>query len=162
MTLTALAVPLPLTPESVNAHIALQFYSAYGQKFPKTEEQWQTQDFEEFYSADCKTILVDHSVLSGGAASWQYFRKLYLKYPKVERDILSIIVVSDDAAETHKIHAEFLTKLHTAKGVVELPQSFVYTLGKADEGKGTLGLQFRELRNYYDLRTLEEALGGPL
>lgn len=44
------------------------------------------------------------------------------------------------------------------KAVVVVPQSFVYTVRKADQGEGTEGLQFRELRCFYDLRTLEGAI----
>lgn len=161
MPLKALAIPLPITPEVIQSHPALQFYAIYGRKFPTTDSQWQTQDFEEFYSADCKTILPNNKVLSTGQTGWDFFRRLYSTFPKVERELRSGIVVSDEEVEgKYEIHVEFITKLFTAeKGVVELPQSFVYVLGKADEGKGTLGLQIRELRNYYDLRTLEEALG---
>ncbi|PPJ57227.1 hypothetical protein CBER1_02782 [Cercospora berteroae] len=172
MPLKALAIPLPITPEVVQSHPALQFYAIYGRKFPTTDSQWQTQDFEEFYSSDCKTLLPNNKILSTGEAGWEHFRRLYSTFPKVERELRSgIVVYSDDEDKgkwkgKYEIHVEFITKLYTTAddekdggGVVELPQSFVYVLGKADEGKGTLGLQIRELRNYYDLRTLEEALG---
>ncbi|KAF2216272.1 hypothetical protein CERZMDRAFT_93567 [Cercospora zeae-maydis SCOH1-5] len=189
MPLTALAIPLPITPTIINSHPALQFYAIYGQNFPTTASQWQQQPpnyWEAFYAADCKTFLVDGTVLTTGEASWEYFRTLYSRFPKVERELKSGIVVSssdqDEDDEVggggkykNSIHVELTTKLFPSVAdegdddvvvAVELPQSFVYVLGKADEkeeeedGKGTLGLQIRELRNYYDLRTLEGALEG--
>lgn len=77
----------------------------------------------------------------------------------ISRDLKSLIIVSDDEKGTHEIHAEFLTKLPVegGEGVVELPQSFVYVLGEADEGKGLDGLQIRELRNFYDVGVWERA-----
>lgn len=68
-------------------------------------------------------------------------------------------MVSDDEKATHTIHIEVLTKLPVEGKAVDWPQAFAYTLGKADEGKGTVGLQFRELRCYYDLGIWEEAVG---
>ena len=72
--------------------------------------------------------------------------------------MLSMILVTEGES-LYKFHVEIITKLQAEGGkrVVEVPQAFVYTLGMADAGKGTQGLQFRELRNYYDLRTLESA-----
>ncbi|KAI5367402.1 Putative NTF2-like domain superfamily protein [Septoria linicola] len=170
---SALVVPLPLSPSTLPNHPALQFYSTYGQNFPQTDSQRDTQEFEAFYSADCKTILPNYKIIEGGQASWNFFRKLYAKFPKVEREILSLVVVSSDDGDgggnkKHSIHAELMTKLYLEgqagekdgrSEVVHVPQSFVYVLGKADAGKGTLGWQIRELRNYYDLRTMEGALG---
>lgn len=73
--------------------------------------------------------------------------------------MLSMIVVTEGES-LYRIHAEFITKLQVEgeERMVESPQAFVYTLGQADAEKGTQGMQFRELRNYYDLRTLESAL----
>lgn len=156
---TVFTVPFPLNPAFIKDHPVLQFYALYGQKFPKTKEQWETVPFEDWYAKDCQTILVDGTIISGGQESWDYFRNLYARFPKVEREVLSFIVVGDDEKHEYKLHANFNTKLFAdgGKRIVEVPQSFVYTVGRADAGKGTDGFQFRELRNYYDLRTLESA-----
>lgn len=157
---TAFPVSFPLDPDFIKDHTVLQFYEAYGKSFPKTQEEWETVPFENWYSTSCKTILVDNTIIPTGQESWNYFRNLYARFPKVEREVLSFIVVGDDEKQEWKLHAEFRTKLFVGKGgerEVVVPQSFVYTVGRADEGKGTMELQFRELRNYYDLRTLEGA-----
>ncbi|KAM3422773.1 hypothetical protein BST61_g255 [Cercospora zeina] len=199
--LTALAISLPITPSTIASHPALQFYAIYGQNFPTTASQWSNLPpnyWETFYAANCKTFLVDgKTVLTTGAASWEYFKNLYSRFEKVEREVRSGVVVTSrrddeegddgDGVEDgggggggggggagrekyeYSIHVEFMTRLYTTSttaaadndkdvAVVEVPQSFVYVLGEAEgEGKGTLGLQIRELRNYYDLRTLEGA-----
>ncbi|SMQ47988.1 unnamed protein product [Zymoseptoria tritici ST99CH_1A5] len=155
-------VNFPLTPEAVCSHPVLGFYAAYGQAFPKTPEEWRTVPFEDWYSADCQTIQVNGTVIDGGEQSWDFFRRLYASFPKVEREVLSFIVEEDETNQVYKLHATFTTKLFADEGrrIVEVPQSFIYTLGKADPGKGTQGLQFRELRNYYDMRTLESAFSN--
>jgi hypothetical protein len=153
-------VSFPLTEDAIKSHPVLSFYSAYGQAFPKTPEQWKTVPYDDWYAEDCQTILVDGTVISGGKPSWEFFRKLYARFPKVERDVLSFIVEADDDKQLYKLHANFNTRLFADEGkrIVEVPQSFIYTLGRADPEKGTQGFQFRELRNYYDMRTMESAL----
>lgn len=160
MSQSVFTVQFPLEPEAITKHPILQFYAAYAQNFPKTQEQWETVPFDDWYAEDCKTILVDSTIIRGGQKSWNYFRNLYSRFPRVEREVLSFIVVADEERKEYKLHADFNTKLHADGGsrIVEVPQSFVYTVGKADDGKGTNGFQFRELRNFYDLRTLESAL----
>ena len=65
---------------------------------------------------------------------WKFFGTLYADFPRVRREFLTMIVVSDDVAGTHCIHAEIITTVYPKgeeeKGV-EVPQSFAYTLGKA-------------------------------
>lgn len=69
-----------------------------------------------------------------------------------------MIVVSDEEAESHQIHTELVTKFPTKNGMLDVPQAFTYVIGKSEsEDKGILGMQFVELRNYYDLRTMEKA-----
>lgn len=68
-----------------------------------------------------------------------------------------MIVVSDEN-EKYEIHTELVTKFPTKNGMLEVPQAFTYVIGKSEsENKGILGLQFVELRNYYDLSTMEKA-----
>ena len=69
-----------------------------------------------------------------------------------------MIVVSDDENEKYEIHTELVTKFPTKNGILEVPQAFTYVIGKSEsEDKGISGMQFVELRNYYDLRTMEKA-----
>lgn len=135
---------------------AIRFYSAYSEAFAN---HFDTTPSDKFYAASCKMHLTDGSLRTDGAEMWKFFGSLYSAFPKVTRDLLSFIVVSDDDAGTHQIHTQFVTSLHldaSGQRKIDVPQAFVYTLGKADEGKGTEGLQFVELRNYYDRSLIDK------
>lgn len=65
---------------------------------------------------------------------WKFFGTLYSDFPHVSREFLTMILVSDSEAGTHCIHAEIITSLYPkgdSQDGVPVPQSFVYTLGKA-------------------------------
>lgn len=157
MTISTIALSAPINPSAWPDHPALRFYATYGKQF---SEHFGTTQAQDFYAASCKMHAVDQSVLEGGEVLWKYFASLYSAFPRVTRDFLTLIVVSDDEAGTHTIHIEIITTLYLdAQGErkVNVPQAFVYVLGKADEGKGTYGLQFRELRCYYDMSLIDKA-----
>ncbi|KAK3664875.1 hypothetical protein LTR22_004181 [Elasticomyces elasticus] len=149
MSVTSLAFQGPLPPSFwVHEHPALHFYRTYLKDFG---ENYSTAQPEAYYAKDYG------SVIDGGI--WEYVgRELYGGFQKVSREMLSLIVVSNDEAGTHDIHINLVTSLHKSEhNKVDLPQAFTYTLGKADEAKGTLGLQFRKLRCYYDWSILKQA-----
>ena len=137
---------------------AMKFYSKYANDFGKN---FNTTEADRYYADDCKVTMPDNSVIDmnqGSRGLWQFFgRGLYGMFPRVERNILSLIVVSDDQKGTHDIYMQTITSLHTGEETVDVPQSFTYTLGKADVGKGTDGLQFRALRCFYDRSLIESA-----
>lgn len=69
-------------------------------------------------------------------------------------------VVSDTETETHTIHIELITTPwldHEGRVKVDIPRAFAYVLSRAHEDEGQYGLQFTELRNYYDMSLLENA-----
>ncbi|KAK5674906.1 hypothetical protein LTS10_012318 [Elasticomyces elasticus] len=155
MSVTSLAFQGPLPPSFwVHEHPALHFYRTYLKDFG---ENYSTAQPEAYYAKDCSMVMPDGSVINGGI--WEYVgRELYGGFQKVSREMLSLIVVSNDKTGTHDVHINLVTSLHMSEhNKVDLPQAFTYTLGKTDEGKGTLGLQFRKLRCYYDWSMLKEA-----
>lgn len=88
------------------------------------------------------------------------FANNYNGFAKVTRECHSFILVSDPKQGTHEIHATYTTSLHLdaeSQKVLPVPQAFVYALGKADEGQGTDGLEFKSIRNYYDFGLIERA-----
>jgi hypothetical protein len=107
-----------------------------------------------------RTVNVDGTTTEGGEASWKLFGTFYTPFPKVTREFRSLIVVSDEEAGTHSIHIEITTSLYideSGQERVDVPQSFTYEVGKANEGKGTHGFQFREIRCYYDMALIKNA-----
>lgn len=156
MTITTLAFSAPLPSDIwTREHPVLQYYGAYGKDFGQNHATTQP---DRYYAEDCKMFLPDLSIVEGGKHIWRYTgSELYGAFPKVTRDVLEFIVVSNDETRTHKVHIQLVTTLHTGKGKIDVPQAFMYTVGKADEGKGTNGLQFRELKCYYDRSLIEKA-----
>ncbi|KAK3669887.1 hypothetical protein LTR78_010268 [Recurvomyces mirabilis] len=159
MVISTLYFSAPTSAEAwATDHPAMKFYSKYVQDFGK---RFDTTQPDRYYADDCRVTMPDNSIIDmsqGSRGLWQFFgRELYGMFPKVERDLLSLIIVTDDQKGTHDIHMQTITSLHTGKGKVDVPQSFTYTLGEADEGKGTNGLQFRALRCFYDRSLIAKA-----
>lgn len=156
MTTTSLAFTNPIPSSAWSSHPALEFYAKYTKD---VKENFRTLDPEKYYNARCKMYLTDHSLVEGSDNLWKFVSDLYSKFPKVTRDLITLIVVSDYENETHRLHLEIITSLHAAEDAqpTKIPQSFVYTLGKADEGKGTDGFQVCELRCYYDFSLIRMA-----
>lgn len=131
MTITTIALTAPIPPSVWSDHPALIFYGKYGKDF---SDNHTTCDPEKYYNAACKMYRTDRSILQGATNMWTFFGSLYNAFPRVTRDILTLLVVSDDEAGTHCIHAEMVTTLYPRGGNgagVAVPQSFVYKIGKA-------------------------------
>lgn len=157
MPLTTLAFNGMPSASDISAHAVLSWYVKYAQDF---SVNFRTTPFDRYYAADCRFYFPDGTLLQDGARMWEYLGRLYQTFPRVTREVHSFIVVHDDQAQTHVIHARITTTLYLdgeGRETVAVPQYFVYTVGKADEGKGTDGLQFRELRNFYERELIEQA-----
>lgn len=161
MTTQALVFDAPIPDSAWTSHPALIFLANYQRDYT---QNFHTVDPEKFYNKKCKIHYVDGTVGEGSQILWNFFDHLYGRFPKVTRDILSLIVFSNDASGTHRVHVELVTNLHcdadgekADEGTVLVPQSFVYTIGKADPGKGCDGLQFQDLRCYYDYSLIRKA-----
>ena len=150
MTITTLALTAPIPTSAWSDHPALIFYAKYGVEFGENHD---TCEPEKYYNTACMMYHTDRSTLQGAGKLWSFFGSLYESFPRVTRDILTLLVVSDDEAGTHRIHAEvqnqhqpytmlaciltwnqMVTTLYTKGGSgsgVAVPQTFVYTLGKA-------------------------------
>ena len=131
MTINTIVLNAPISLASLPNHPALNFYTTYGKDF---NQNFHTCDPEKYYNASCMMYAVDRSEMQGASAMWKFFGSLYADFPHVSREFLTMIVVSDDEAGTHRIHAEIITTLYPKGKVyagVAVPQAFVYTLGKA-------------------------------
>lgn len=113
---------------------------------------------ERYYSKHCVMVLPDGTLSTGYEAMWNFFNHIYSGYLKVTRDVHSLILVLDDEEGTGRIYSQLDTRLYYKPDqCIVVPQSFVYTVGKAEEGVGTDGLQFIDLKCYYDMSLIEKA-----
>ena len=148
----------PIPDLSTSDHPVLQWYATYGRIFSK---ELPTIDAERFYSARCLMVLPDYSTIEGGAKMVDFIRSIYLPFHKVERTIRNLTLIPNSQGRgDFELHYEGITTVFPkANGPgIPIPQSFVYVIGTADEGKGTDGFQYHELRNFYDLGLLNRAL----
>lgn len=159
MSQTALAFDSPIPSSAWTAHPVLEFLANYQQVY---NFDFTAIRSERFYSKHCLMHLPDASQITGYKDMWDFFNLVYGGYGKVTRDLLSLILVPDgDIERTGKVYIQVHTRLFydasdESKSIL-VPQSFVYTVGKADEGVGTDGLQFVELRCYYDMSLVKKA-----
>ena len=109
MTITTLALTAPIPASAWSDHPALISYGKYGVDF---SENHTTCEPEKYYNADCKMYRTDRSMLEGAGHLWSFLGSLYEPFPLVTRDILTMLVVSDDEVGTHRIHAEMVTTLY--------------------------------------------------
>jgi hypothetical protein len=160
MTVESIALVAPVDFASLSSHEnnALRFYGTYVKAWADMATLRQTSP-SRFYSDDHVAIMPDSTIISGNADLWSFMMSQYGQFFKTERECESLILLSDSDKQTHEIHVRFQMKIYVKAGdenpAAVVPQYFVYTLGKADEGAGTLGLQFRELKNYYDKSVIQ-------
>ena len=107
-----------------------------------------------FYSS--LAIFHDHKgdAHLGGSAIWQKMQHLFAPFSMIYHEVVEIRVVPcPDGRDT--VYAEFLTHFWL-KGdgpngeEIVAPRFFVWTVGDAEEGEGTEGLQFLEVRLFWD------------
>ena len=91
------------------SHPALIFMANYQQDY---RQNFHTLNPEKYYNKKCKIHYVDGTIGEGSQTLWDFADHLYGRFPKVTRDLLSLVVVSDDAADTHRVQIELMTHLH--------------------------------------------------
>ena len=161
MPLTTTTIRGPVTSPPDNPIAA--FYLSYGRAFSAPSSRTTTLP-TDFYASTSILKNVDNSTISGAQAIWDYYIELYKPFGKVEHEIVSMMIVSDDESGNSTLFGEFVTGLvradgKGAKGEVKLPQAFVYEIREAEEGKGWGGLQIWEIRCYFDRGILRDAAG---
>ncbi len=157
MSLKALAYKVPLSDDIWTQHPALAFLQKYQQDF---QQNSGTLDPERYYNEDCTMVLSDNSTITGAPQMWRFFGELYGAFPKLSRDLRTIVVIEDDNVhETYDLHLHVATELYydLQRSPVVVLQSFAYTIGKATHGMGTDGLQFFRLTCCYDMSLIEKA-----
>ena len=108
---------------------SLTFLTKYVNDFTNN---FDTTPPEQYFDANCRMYLVDGSTMEGSSTLWSFFKELYSRFPRVTREFLSLITSPNESG--FRIHLEVITTtLHLGHGKpsVDVPQSFVYTIGSA-------------------------------
>ena len=145
----------PLTSQPENPVLA--FYLTYALAFKKSRS---TAIPTDFYASTSVLTNIDNTTITGAQAIWDYYIQLYKPF-EVDHEIVSMTVVTDEDSGDNTLIGEFVTGLarNDRKETVKLPQAFVYEIRKAEEGKGSGGLQIWAIRCYFDRGLLKEAAG---
>jgi len=87
----------------------------------------------------------------GGEQIWDWLTRLFSPFEKIHHDVVDIRIVPGVEGRD-MVYAEFLTHFWLRGEADEMlvPRFFVYTIGKAEPGTGTDGLQFEEVRLFWD------------
>ncbi|KAK5123466.1 hypothetical protein LTR85_002504 [Meristemomyces frigidus] len=132
---------------------AVRFYTTYLQKVWSNEcAGLFTTPYDDFYAKDMEHVFTDGRVEIGGHACWEFFRDYYGEYKKCSQEGISWMVIAEEGKQFYEMWGQSVMKFTFKGSEVEhaVPRFFCYTIGKADEGKGTDGLQVRKLRDYYN------------
>lgn len=142
--------------ELPSLHPVLGFYVKYSFDF---FHHLNSTDGNLYYAGNATMTFTDGTTLQGAPGIWKFYRQIYGTFEKDTAEVLSVHLVSDDDNVAHILHIELVRKLSGPDGgtVFEVPQYFVYTIGKANAGEGTDGLQIKKLKVYYDYSVLKSA-----
>jgi hypothetical protein len=153
---TTFSGPFTSPPENP----VLAFYFSYGLAFSDPASRNITPP-TAYYSSTSVLTNIDNTTTTGAQAIWDYYIDLYKPFKKVEHNVVSMTVVTDDESGNSTLFGEFVTGLarKDGKGAVKLPQAFVYEIRKAEKGKGWGGLQIWAIRCYFDRGVLKKAAG---
>ncbi|KZV99652.1 hypothetical protein EXIGLDRAFT_746072 [Exidia glandulosa HHB12029] len=126
---------------SALSHPALAFYAEYAAAFAKPVVHYDT----------------DGRVIHGGKALWQALDELFSPFEH-EHEPKSWVLISNSDDGTYELHVEIVStfRLPGRDDPLTIPRFFIYTIAKADEGKGTRGLQHRVLKSFWNRGELEK------
>ncbi|CAI7670252.1 unnamed protein product [Penicillium discolor] len=160
MSITTTVVKGPLNlgnlPSEFSTNPILSWYAKYAVDFSIAKT---TTPPTQYYASNATLVNVDQSSICGAREIWDYYIDIYGQFERCVHDLISIIVLSDEESGKHTVIVETTNNLHLkdGKGIVPVPQAFVYDIAKSEEGCGTDGLQIWKLKCYFDKGLLEKA-----
>ena len=153
---STLSFGAPISKDDLTTpHPVLKFYQQYSVGF----DNLYNTDPLRFYATLSTITFPDGAVLQGASKIWAFYQQIYGSFGKTTGECLSMHIFADEATGTYTLHIELIRSLH-GRGdgdEVKVPQYFVYSIGKADPGAGTDGLQIRGVRCYYDYSLIKSA-----
>ncbi|KXG46027.1 uncharacterized protein PGRI_048830 [Penicillium griseofulvum] len=157
ITTTVVRGPLNLAnpPPIVSTNPILSWYTKYAVDFSIAKT---TTSPTKYYASNATLVNTDQSIIYGAKEIWDYYIDLYGQFERCAHNLISISVLSDETSGKHTVIVETTNKLHLkhGKGVVPLPQAFVYEIAKSEEA-GTDGLKIWQVKCYFDKGLLERA-----
>ncbi|KAJ5970720.1 uncharacterized protein N7479_000638 [Penicillium vulpinum] len=158
VTTTVVKGPLNLVnpPSIVTTNPILSWYAKYAVDYSIAKT---TTPPTKYYASNATLVNTDRSIISGAAEIWDYYIELYGQFERCAHDLISISVLSDETSGKHTMIVQTTNNLHLkdGKGIVPLPQAFVYEIAEAEEGAGMDDLQIWEVKCYFDKGLLERA-----
>ncbi|KAJ5154503.1 uncharacterized protein N7500_009942 [Penicillium coprophilum] len=158
VTTTVVKGPLNLAnpPSQITTNPILSWYMKYAVDFSIAKT---TTPPTRYYASTATLVNTDRSIISGAKDIWDYYITLYGQFERCVHDLISIFVLSDETSGKHTMIVETTNNLHLkdGKGIVPLPQAFVYEIAKSEDGSGTDDLQIWEVKCYFDKGLLERA-----
>ena len=156
MSSTTLSFVAPISEADLaTPHPVLKFYQKYSVGF---DNLYHTDPLR-FYADSSTITFPDGKVLQGASKIWVFYQQIYGSFGKTTGECLSLHLLSDEATGTYTLHMELIRSLRGREdgNEVKVPQYFVYSIGKADPGAGSDGLQIHGVRCYYDYSLLKSA-----
>lgn len=158
VTTTVVKGPLNLAnpPSVFSTNPVLSWYMKYAVDFSIAKT---TTPPTKYYASSATLVNTDRSIIHGAKEIWDYYIDLYGQFERCAHDVISIVILSDETSGKHTVIIETTNNLHLkgGRGIVPLPQAFVYEIGKSEEGCGTDGLQIWQLNCYFDRGLLDKA-----
>ena len=145
--------PVTIIDFAKHDNAVLRFYCKWGVNFLDEEMLAHTAP-NRYFSRDCKFIRPDGSTVEGNASILAMLRNLHIRFAKMERESLRIVLLSDSDRDLHELQTTNLLSLWKTldDDPICIPEAVYYEIGKAEdeEGAGTEGLQVRRMWHAYD------------
>lgn len=158
MPFTATVLKEPMGAWTTFPHFIVDWFAKYANAFTNAEVSASPQDY---YASSATLVNPDKSTVSGAQQIWDYCISLYRPAEKCTREVISMILLTENQSGRLVLHVEVTTQLHSKKDLcpVQIPQAFVYEIAEAESGCGTDGLQIWGIRCYFDKGLLENHTG---
>ena len=86
-----------------------------------------------------------------GPQIWEWMKRLFSPFSEIKHEVVELRVMPDSEGRDI-VYGEFLThfRLRGEEDEIVAPRFFVFTVGEAEGGAGTDGLQIHEVRLFWD------------
>ena len=145
-------------------HRALRFIEAYAHDV--VADLSLPYSATKFYSPSCIFFDTTNVAYTGATEIKKWMQQLFSPFDKVEFEGLSFLVIDEAESDQsdapyYTVNAEFMAKYYL-KGdsdqPVQVPRLFVFTIGKSETEDGFDGLQFVDVKLYWDTSPVKDEM----